>query len=121
MKAARIIHDQGEKMIYFEDARNRILRSAARLVPFFSAPDPTVKRKTGFRADGSHDAIRTALKSPTTGRWRPTTTLTFSPMITTSQGAAARRMAPAPDRRRLLDPGAGIFQLDPGYFATVTA
>ena len=31
VKAARIIHDQGEKMIYFEDAQPRILRPAARL------------------------------------------------------------------------------------------
>ena len=33
VKAARIIHDPAEKMIYFEDAAPRILRHAARLFP----------------------------------------------------------------------------------------
>ena len=48
VKAARIIHDQGEKMIYFEDARLEFFGVPLAYMPFFSAPDPTVKRKTGF-------------------------------------------------------------------------
>ena len=48
VKAARIIHDQGEKMIYFEDARLEFFGQPIAFLPYFSAPDPTVKRKSGF-------------------------------------------------------------------------
>ena len=48
VKAARIIHDQGEKMMYFEGAAPRILGVPLAYLPYFSAPDPTVKRKTGL-------------------------------------------------------------------------
>ena len=47
VKAARIIHDQGEKMMYFEDARLEFFGQPIAWLPYFSAPDPTVKRKTG--------------------------------------------------------------------------
>ena len=48
VKAARIIHDQGEKMIYFEDAQIEFFGMPLAYLPYFSAPDPTVKRKTGL-------------------------------------------------------------------------
>ena len=47
VKAMRIIHDQGEKMLYFEDARLEFFGYPLAYFPYFSAPDPTVKRKTG--------------------------------------------------------------------------
>src|SRR5207245_5359918 len=47
VKAARIIHDQGEKMMYFEDARLEFFGVPLAQIPYFSAPDPTVTRKTG--------------------------------------------------------------------------
>ena len=48
VQAARIIHDEGEKMLYFEDARIEFFGVPLAYVPFMSAPDPTVKRKSGF-------------------------------------------------------------------------
>ena len=48
VQAARIIHDEGEKMLYFEDARIEFFGVPIAYVPFMSAPDPTVKRKSGF-------------------------------------------------------------------------
>ncbi len=48
VEAARIIHDEGEKMLYFEDARVEFFGVPLAYVPFMSAPDPTVKRKSGF-------------------------------------------------------------------------
>src|SRR5262249_58618960 len=48
VKAARIIHDQDEKMLYFEDARLEFVGVPLAYLPYMSAPDPTVKRKTGF-------------------------------------------------------------------------
>jgi hypothetical protein len=47
IKAARIIHDEGEKMLYFEDAKLEALGVPVAYFPYFSAPDPTVKRKSG--------------------------------------------------------------------------
>jgi LPS-assembly protein len=48
VKAARIIHDQREKVLYFEDARLEFVGIPLAYLPYFSTPDPTVKRKTGF-------------------------------------------------------------------------
>ena len=48
VKAARMIHDSSEKMIYFEDARLEFFGKPVAYMPYFSAPDPTVKRKSGF-------------------------------------------------------------------------
>ena len=47
VKASRIIHDQGEKMMYFEDARLEFFGVPLAYMPYFSTPDPTAKRKTG--------------------------------------------------------------------------
>ena len=35
-------------MIYFEDARLEFFGKPVAYMPYFSAPDPTVKRKSGF-------------------------------------------------------------------------
>jgi LPS-assembly protein len=48
VKGARMIHDEGEKMIYFENASLEFFGRPVAYFPFFSAPDPTVKRKSGF-------------------------------------------------------------------------
>ena len=48
IKAARIIHDTGEKMIYFENAHVEFFGTPMAYFPYFSTPDPTVKRKSGF-------------------------------------------------------------------------
>jgi LPS-assembly protein len=48
VRAKRIIHDSNEKMIYYEDASLEFLNVPVAYMPFWSSPDPTVKRKTGF-------------------------------------------------------------------------
>ena len=48
VKSARIIHDKGEKMIYFEDAKIEFFGQPIMYLPYFSTPDPTVVRKSGF-------------------------------------------------------------------------
>lgn len=48
IKAAKIIHKQQEKTIYYEDARLEMLGVPIAYVPFFQHPDPSEKRKTGF-------------------------------------------------------------------------
>ncbi len=48
LKAKRIIHDNVEKMIYYEDATFELLGTPIAYVPFWSSADPTVRRKSGF-------------------------------------------------------------------------
>ena len=48
VRAKRIIHKNDEKMIYYEDATLEFLGIPIAYVPFFSAPDPSVTRKSGI-------------------------------------------------------------------------
>ena len=52
VKGMRIIHDQIDKMLYFENAQLEFFGVPIAYIPYFSAPDPTVKRKTGFLMPG---------------------------------------------------------------------
>jgi LPS-assembly protein len=119
IKAARIIHDQNEKMIYFEDARLEFFGTPLAWMPYFAAPDPTVKRKTGFLFPTitSNSKYGFAVEIPYYMAMAPDYDATFAPMITTKQGLLVQ----GEFRQRLLNGaydirGAGIYQLDKNYF-----
>ena len=119
VKAARIIHDQGEKMIYFEDARLEFFGQPLAWLPYFSAPDPTVKRKTGFLMPSisSSSVYGGAIEVPYYWALAPDYDATFAPMITTKQGPLLQ----GEFRQRLINGAysiraAGIYQLDKDYF-----
>jgi LPS-assembly protein len=119
VKAARIIHDQSEKMFYFEQARLEFYGMPLAYVPYFSAPDPTVKRKTGFLAPSftSSDKIGTGVAIPYFWALAPDYDLTLTPMMTSKQGP----LMEAEWRQRTADGaflvrGMGIKQWDPNYF-----
>jgi LPS-assembly protein len=120
VKAMRIIHDQKEKMIYFEDASLEFFGRSIAWLPYFSAPDPTVKRKTGFLMPsiGSSTIYGQALEIPYYWALAPDYDATFSPLITTRQGPLLQG-----EFRQRLSNGAytvrasGIRQLDRNYFA----
>jgi LPS-assembly protein len=119
VKAARIIHDQGEKMLYFEDARIEFYGVPLAYMPYFSAPDPTVKRKSGFLMPmiSTSSLYGVGLMVPYYWALAPDYDVTFSPMITTQQGPLLQ----AEWRQRLLNGSyniraAGIFQLDRSQF-----
>jgi LPS-assembly protein len=120
VKGARIIHDQNEKMLYFEDARLEFFGVPMAYLPYFSTPDPTVKRKTGF-------LMATPMQSSTFGYgvevpfyWAiaPDYDATITPRYTTRQGLLMQ----GEFRQRLMD-GAyqirayGIDQQDQNAFA----
>jgi LPS-assembly protein len=120
VKAARIIHDEGEKMLYFEDSRIEFFGVPLAYVPFMSAPDPTVKRKSGFLFPGLSTTSQYGFGFEPKYFWAlaPNYDLTLSTLITTKQGVLFK----GEWRQRLLDGSysiraAGIFQQDPGYFA----
>ncbi|MCB1476512.1 MAG: LPS-assembly protein LptD [Rhodobiaceae bacterium] len=48
IRASRIVHDQQEKVVYYEKARFEFFGIPIAAVPYFSHADPTVKRKSGF-------------------------------------------------------------------------
>jgi LPS-assembly protein len=119
VKAARIIHDQGEKMLYFEQATMELYGQPIAYLPYFSAPDPTVKRKTGFLAPtfSSSDKIGFATSIPYFWALAPNYDFTFTPTITTRQGPLL-----AGEWRQRTEDGAflfraqGIKQWDQSYF-----
>ncbi|MFZ0524395.1 MAG: LPS-assembly protein LptD [Xanthobacteraceae bacterium] len=121
VQAARIIHDEGEKMLYFEDARVEFFGVPLAYVPFMSAPDPTVKRKSGFLFPSLTEGSQFGYSIEPKYFWAlaPNYDLTLGTMLTTMQGP----LLEAQWRHRLLDGAysiraAGIFQTDPGYFAS---
>ncbi|ABE63134.1 Organic solvent tolerance protein [Nitrobacter hamburgensis X14] len=120
VKGARIIHDQTEKMLYFEDARLEFFGVPMAYMPFFSTPDPTVKRKSGFLMPSvtSYNPFGVGIEVPYYFALAPDYDLTLSPRFTTRQGVLMQ----GEFRQRLID-GAyqirayGINQLDQNAFA----
>jgi LPS-assembly protein len=119
VKAARIIHDQTEKMMYFEDASLEFFGKPIAWFPYMSAPDPTVKRKTGFLMPifSSSSAYGVAVETPYYVALAPDYDLTLSPRMTSKQGPLMQG-----EFRQRLENGsytikaAGLYQLDRNYF-----
>jgi LPS-assembly protein len=119
VKAARIIHDKGEKMLYFEDARLEFLGVPMAYFPYMSAPDPTVKRKTGVLTPtfSSSSVYGVGVTVPYYFALAPDYDFTFAPMITSTQGPLLR----GEWRQRLLTGSyairaTGLFQADKDVF-----
>jgi LPS-assembly protein len=121
VKGARIIHDQQEKMLYFETAQIEFFGVPLAYMPYFSTPDPTVKRKSGFLMPGYFPGTtNTGFGAEVPYYWAiaPDMDATFTPRFMTRQGV----MLQGEFRQRLID-GAyqirayGINQLDPGAFS----
>jgi LPS-assembly protein len=120
VKGARIIHDQKEKMLYFEDADVEFFGVPLVYLPYMSTPDPTVKRKTGFLmpAFTEYSAFGYGVEVPFYWAIAPDYDATFNPRFTTNQGVLFQ----AEFRQRLLNGSYqirayGIDQTDPSAFA----
>jgi LPS-assembly protein len=119
VKGSRMIHDSAEKMIYFEDARLEFFGMPVAYMPYFSAPDPTVKRKSGFLMPvytyGSTNGF--GIDIPYYWAIAPDYDMTLQPRIMSQQGVLMRG-----EFRQRLDNGAysvrlsGIYQLDPSVY-----
>jgi len=115
VKGARIIHDQTDKMLYFENAQLEFFGVPIAYLPYLSAPDPTVVRKSGFLMPSymSSTAFGSGIQVPYYFALAPDYDLTVAPRFTTTQGVLMQ----AEFRQRLID-GAyqiqayGINQLD---------
>jgi LPS-assembly protein len=119
VKAARIIHNESEKMMYFEDASIEFFGVPLAWMPYFSAPDPTVKRKTGLLMPivSTSSAYGFGVEIPYYIALAPNYDATISPRITSTQGPLLR----GEWRQRFEDGqltirGAAIDQLDKDKF-----
>jgi LPS-assembly protein len=120
VKGARIIHNQEERMLYFENAQLEFFGVPMAYLPYFSTPDPTVKRKTGFLMPSYTSATGYGLGMDVPFYWAiaPDYDMTITPRITTRQGV----MGQVEFRQRLMDGSYqirayGIDQLDQKAYA----
>lgn len=115
VKAARIIHSEAEKVIYFEDARLEFWGVPLAYLPYFWTPDPSVKKKTGFlypRVMAS-SYFGYGVETPFFWNIAPDYDVTFSPIVTTQNVV----MGAVEWRQRLVNGaydirGIGAFQPD---------
>ncbi len=123
VRATRIIHDDSEKMIYFEDARLEFLGVPLFYWPYFSNPDPTVKRKSGvlYPKFSFTSQYGGGLMVPYFWALAPNYDFTLTPLLTTKQGLLLQ----GEWRHRLINGSyairaAGILQANPSAFESRT-
>ncbi len=124
VKAKRIVHDQKEKMLYFEDSQIEFWGVPLIWMPYFSAPDPTVKRKSGLLMPSvsSNSIFGVGFEVPYYFALAPNYDVTVAPKYTTSQGLLMQ----GEFRHRLMNGAymiraAGIRQQDPSAFGATDA
>jgi LPS-assembly protein len=121
VKAARIIHDQGTKMVHYEDARLEFFGKPIAWLPFFSHADSTVKRKTGFLMPSymASSEYGFGVKAPYFWALKPNMDVTFAPALLSEQGL----LADVEFRHRVMNGAysiraAGLHQNSPSNFGT---
>ncbi|QPF87696.1 LPS-assembly protein LptD [Bradyrhizobium genosp. L] len=120
VKGARIIHNQTEKMLYFENAQIEFFGVPMAYLPYFSTPDPTVKRKSGWLMPSftTYTTYGVGVEVPYYFSLAPDYDITLNPRITSRQGVLFQG-----EFRQRLSNGAyqvrlyGIDQLDQSAFA----
>jgi len=119
VKAAKIIHNNSERTIYYEDATLELLGIPVAYLPYFWTPDPTVKRKTGFLSPRYiySSSIGYGASVPFFWAIAPNYDLTITPTYLSRQGLLAQA-----EWRHRLETGsymvraAGISQQEPDAF-----
>lgn len=119
VRAARIVHKTEEQTIYYEQATLEFWGLPVAYMPFFSGPDPTVTRKSGFLAPiiVSKKSLGYGASTPYYWVIAPNMDMTLTPTFLSRQGVLGQV-----DFRHRLNNGAysiraaGIFQQDQGAF-----
>ncbi|MFS8035567.1 LPS-assembly protein LptD [Xanthobacter sp. AM11] len=88
IKAKKIIHNDDQKMIYYQEAWVEFFGFPIAYFPYMSSPDPTVKRKTGFLMPEffASSQIGYGVAAPFFWNIAPDRDLTLTPGYTTQQG-----------------------------------
>jgi LPS-assembly protein len=119
VRAARIIHNNAERMVYYEDARLEFWGVPIAYLPYLATPDPTVTRKTGLLAPRyvTSSAVGAGVSLPFFLNLAPNYDLTITPTLLSRQGFLGEV-----EWRHRLEKGsynvraAGINQLEPSAF-----
>jgi len=122
IKAKKIIHDQKEQTVYYEDASFEFFGMPIAYMPYFSHPDPTVKQRSGFlRPDFVYDSeLGYGVEIPYYFALAPDYDLTVSVTPYTIQGPlGAFEWRQRFEKGSLNVRGAGIYQLDPDEFEPI--
>ena len=119
VRAKRIIHNNDEQMVYYEDAFLELAGIPIAYVPYFSVADPSVKRKSGILTP--HYQVRSnvgvGVSIPIFWAMAPNYDLTITPTLYSKQGLYTEA-----EWRHQLATGsyniraAGIYQAQPGLF-----
>lgn len=88
IKAVKVTHDAVAKDIEYQDATLEMFGLPVLYMPYFSHPDPSVKRQSGFLfpSYGSSSDLGTFVRVPYFWAIADDKDLTFSPTYTTDQG-----------------------------------
>ncbi len=88
VKAAKIVFDHKEHMVYFTNAKLEFMGLPMAWTPYFAIPDPTVKRKSGFLAPGFGYAEKLGFYGSVPYYWviSPNKDITFTPAYLSRQG-----------------------------------
>jgi LPS-assembly protein len=88
LRARKIIHKNDERMLYFEDATFDLYGFPIAYFPFFSNPDPSVKRQSGFLMPSPSYGSTTGYGFGIPYFWAitPNMDLTLTPKFYTRQG-----------------------------------
>ncbi|MEO0829453.1 MAG: LPS assembly protein LptD [Pseudomonadota bacterium] len=89
IRARRVVHDQEERQIYFENARFEVLGVPLLYLPRLRFPDPTLERATGFLTPRitSSDALGVGIKVPYFIVINRSSDLTLTPFLSSSRTA----------------------------------
>jgi LPS-assembly protein len=88
IKAFRVIHNQQEQRIIYEDAFIEFFGVPVLYIPYFSQPDPTVKRQSGFLTPkiSSSTELGQQVEIPYYWAISPDKDVTLIPRFTTQEG-----------------------------------
>ncbi|WP_421862880.1 LPS-assembly protein LptD [Parvibaculum sp.] len=88
IKAFRVVHNKQEKRIIYEDAFMEFFGVPVLYVPYFSHPDPTVKRQSGFLPPtiASSSELGQEVEVPYFWAISPDKDMTLIPRFTTKEG-----------------------------------
>jgi LPS-assembly protein len=83
IRAKRVIHDQAEQQLYFDQAQFRIRNVPILFIPRLRLPDPTLERATGFLTPSlrTTSQLGTGLKVPYFIKWGDDRDVTLTPYI----------------------------------------
>lgn len=88
IRSRRVIHDQAERQIYFDQAQFRVAGLPVAWFPRLRMPDPTLKRASGFLRPEirTTSGLGTGLKVPYFITFGPHRDLTITPYFSTKSG-----------------------------------